>query len=57
MNVIEKRQEDYKKGKRVEDEFTDILFKMGGFNVKNSSREEDRLEGWDLRITNDDRTS
>ena len=52
MNIKEIRQKDYEKGKRVEDKFNDILFKMGGFNVKNSSREEDRLEGWDLRITN-----
>ena len=52
MNVKEKRLSDYKKGKAVEQKFIDLLFKLGGFNIKESLREEDRLEGWDLKITN-----
>jgi hypothetical protein len=52
MDVKEKRHADYEKGKIVEQRFNDLLFKLGGFNVKESSREEDRLEGWDLEITN-----
>ena len=46
---MEKIKIDYGKGKRVEAKFIEVLVGLG-FKVIESTRLEDRKEGWDLKI-------
>lgn len=50
MSLANKRKIDYEKGKSVEDEFSEKLESIG-FDLINSTPEQDMSEGWDIYIT------
>jgi hypothetical protein len=47
---MKKRKEDYEKGVRLEDKFETILQEEYGLDTSRSTRDQDRLEGWDIYV-------